>query len=336
MSNDTDYLQGHHTHLRQAALRGASILRKRSLWSCNRFIVSRELWKAVMVPGLTFANAVVCVPGDVRANMERRQRDVGRQALSCKGAVTNEAVQGDLGWSSFEAREASSKIAYDGRLRLMDRCRWAKRLFIYTNLTGLRTRWQKRLYQLQHKYGFFSQPVDASTETEWSSEVRKRVRDSETQQWLQDAQTKSTLGVYLANKITIASEVRLYDNSLGSRFLFEARAGALRTLSYRRRLDTTVTSTMCRVCGVHDVTVEHIVLDCARLKPSRTQDNGPRRPRPLALAEALDFIDSKIGQSTAVCPATGLKVASNDIKRIVADTKRRLEDWWQKIHLREH
>ncbi|KAG0413645.1 hypothetical protein HPB47_009201 [Ixodes persulcatus] len=68
----------------------------------------------------------------------------------------------------------------------------------------------KRLYQLQHKYGFFSEPVDA-----------KRVRDYETQQWLQDAQTKSTLGVYLANKKTIASEVRLYDNSLGSRFLFE-------------------------------------------------------------------------------------------------------------------
>ncbi|KAG0439398.1 hypothetical protein HPB47_016664 [Ixodes persulcatus] len=173
-------------------------------------------------------------------------------------------------------------------------------------------------------------------EREWSSEVMKRVRGSESQIWLQDAQTKSTLGVYLANKITIASEVRLYDNSLGSRFLFEARAGALRTLSYRRRFDTAVTSTMSRVCGVHDETVEHIVLDCARLKPFWTEDNGPRRPRPLALAEALSFIDSDIGQSRAVCPATGLKVASNDTKRLVADTKRRLEDWWQKIHLREH
>ncbi|KAG0428931.1 hypothetical protein HPB47_024120 [Ixodes persulcatus] len=326
MSNDTDYLQGHHIHLRQTDLRGASILRKRSLWSCNRFIVSRELWKTVMVPGLTFANAVVCVPGDVRANMERRQRDVGRQALGCHGAVANEAVQGGLGWSSFEAREASSKIAYDGRLRLMDRCRWAKRPFIYTNLTGLRTHWQKRLYQPQHKYGFFSKPIDALTETEWTSEVRKRVQDCKTQQWLQAAQTKSTLGVYLANKITIASEVRLYDNSLGSRFLFEARVV----------LDTTVTSTTCWVCGVNDETVEHIVLDCARLKPSRSQDNGPRLPRPLALAEALGFTDSEIGQSTAVRPATGLKVASNDTKRLVDDTKMRLEDWWQKIHLREH
>ncbi|KAG0419091.1 hypothetical protein HPB47_004383 [Ixodes persulcatus] len=216
---------------------------------------------------------------------------------------------------------------YDGRLRLMDKCRWAKRPFIYTNLTGLRTRWQKRLYQLQDKYSFFSEPKDTSAETEWTSEVRKRVRNYETQQRLQDAQAKSTLGVYLANKMAIASEVRLYDNSLGSRFLFEARVVSTPCI---------VTSTTCRMCGVNDETVESIVLDCARLKPSRSQDNGPRLPKPLALAEALGFTDSEIGQFTAVCPATGLKIASNDTKRLVADTKRRLEDWWQKIQLREH
>ncbi|KAG0430704.1 hypothetical protein HPB47_022442 [Ixodes persulcatus] len=254
--------------------------------------------------------------------MERRQRDLGLQALGCHGAVTNEAVQGDLGWSSFAARETSSKIAYDGRLRLADRCRWAKRLFIYTNLTGLRTRWQERLYQLQHKYG-------ASSRSLMRRRRRNPYNDSKTPK-------RNRRWGCISPKITIASEVRLYDNSLGSRFLFEARAGALRTLSYRRRFDTTVTSTMCRVCGVNDETVEHIVLDCARLRPSRSQDNGPKRPRFLALAEALGFTDSEIGQSTAVCPATRLKVASNDTKRLVADTKRRLEGWWQKIHLREH
>lgn len=70
LSNEVDY----HTHLRLAAMRGASILRKRSLWSCNRFIMSRELWKGVVVPGLTFVNAVVCVPGELRAVFERRER----------------------------------------------------------------------------------------------------------------------------------------------------------------------------------------------------------------------------------------------------------------------
>ncbi|KAG0421870.1 hypothetical protein HPB47_002265 [Ixodes persulcatus] len=41
--------------------------------------------------------------------------------LSCHVNVPNEAFQGDLGWSSFEAREATSKISYDARLRHMDR-----------------------------------------------------------------------------------------------------------------------------------------------------------------------------------------------------------------------
>ncbi|KAG0412358.1 hypothetical protein HPB47_010498 [Ixodes persulcatus] len=231
------------------------------------------LWKAVVVPGMTFANAVVCVPGDVRAHIERRQREIGRQALSCHGTVANEAVQGDLGWSSFEAREATSKIAYDGRLRHMDTCRWAKRLFRYTQLTGLQTRWQKRLYQLQSKYDFFADPVQASSAREWEREVRKKVprrppdvrlkprlEHQETQQWLKDAQLKTTLEVYVENKRTIGSEARLYDNSLGSR---------VRTRSYRRHFDSTVTTSVRRVCGAHDETVAHIVLECAGLRPSR-------------------------------------------------------------------
>ncbi|KAG0420526.1 hypothetical protein HPB47_003443 [Ixodes persulcatus] len=125
-----------------------------------------------MVPGLTFANAVVCIPGDVRDILERRQREVGRQALGCHGMVANEAVQGDLGWSSFEAREAASKIGYDGRLRLMDRGR-------------------KRLYQLEKKYGFFNVPVAATTEQKWELEVRKRVREEEAVQWSEAARSKT-------------------------------------------------------------------------------------------------------------------------------------------------
>ncbi|KAG0430090.1 hypothetical protein HPB47_023017 [Ixodes persulcatus] len=186
-----------------AAIRGTGILRRRNLWSCNRFVVTRELWKAVVVPGLTFANAVVCVPGDIRAHIERRQRE-------------------------------------------------------------------KRLYQLESKYGFFAGHVQASSATEWEREVRKKVRDQETQQWLKDAQSKTTLDVYVAHKRTIGSEDRLYDNSLRSRLLFEARAGALRTLSYRRHFDFTVTTSVCRVCGFHDETVAHIVLEYAGLRPTRS------------------------------------------------------------------
>ncbi|KAH8009022.1 hypothetical protein HPB51_008952 [Rhipicephalus microplus] len=52
--------------------------------------------------------------------LERGQREVGRLALGCHGRVAIEAIQGDVGWSSYKAREARSKIAYEGHLHLMD------------------------------------------------------------------------------------------------------------------------------------------------------------------------------------------------------------------------
>ncbi|KAG0415845.1 hypothetical protein HPB47_006986 [Ixodes persulcatus] len=123
---------------------------------------------------------------------------VGRETLDAKH------------WAAMERSQTRQcRVTWAGPLLRLERLQARLRMM---DTFGL---WidANRLYQLQHKHGF-SEPVDASTETEWTSEVRKRVRDYETQRWLQDAQTKSTLGVYLANKMTNASEVRLYDNSL--------------------------------------------------------------------------------------------------------------------------
>ena len=356
-TNKQEYLADHHLHLRQAAFRDTNVLRKRNLWSCNRFVVTRELWKAAMVPGLTFANAVVCLPSDLRATLERRQRDVGRQAIGCHGMVANEAVQGDLGWSSFDAREATSKIGYDGRLRLMDRSRWAKRLFVYIHLTGVQTRWRKRLYQLEKKYGFFALPVDATTEREWEMEARKRVRQEESIQWAKAAQAKSTLRVYNLWKNTISAENTLYDNSLGSQLLFEARAGALRTLIYRQRFDRLVTSTTCRACGEKEETIEHIVLACSSLQPRHPANwwqaadsdlqPGQALPHDKFLAEALGFQTPATGlvlnedtdhsdrnavadsQSADASRAALTTKSSSQCREAAERTKRRLEDWWR-------
>ncbi|KAG0422180.1 hypothetical protein HPB47_001976 [Ixodes persulcatus] len=131
-------------------------------------------------------------------------REIGRQALGCHGGVANEAVQGELGWSSFEAREATSKITYYGRLRHMDSCRWARRLFMYTHLTG---------------------PADMLAEAP-SSTLRRTSVTTRPNNGSDDAQTKKTLQVYLTHTTIIASEALLYDNSLGSRLLSEAHAGA--------------------------------------------------------------------------------------------------------------
>ncbi|KAH6921029.1 hypothetical protein HPB50_027984 [Hyalomma asiaticum] len=70
--------------------------------------------------------------------LERGHCEAGWLALAGHGGVAVEAVQGDLGWSSCEARKARSKVAYEGRLRLMSNKRWVRRVFRYAAMKTYR------------------------------------------------------------------------------------------------------------------------------------------------------------------------------------------------------
>lgn len=309
--------ESHETNLRRTALRAQCILRRRCLWGCNRYTMVRDLWKLVHVPGLTFANAVVCLSAETREWLERRQREVGRTAVGCHGSVANEAIQGDLGWSSFEAREATSKLSFRGRLLFMSRERWARRVFEYLSATCLRTKWVRRVYRIESKYNLFSHPIDAGTAAAYTKEVRSRVGDAEEAFWLAGLEGKATLSTYRQHKTAIGA-VQLYDNSIGSQLLFEARAGALRTLVYRRRYDSApeVLTALCRMCGYQEETIEHIVLQCPQLLPRPVEG--------ATLPVALGFFN----QSEEAGDDTAKRSSS------VRVTKRRLTQWWTVVHSR--
>ncbi|KAG0445257.1 hypothetical protein HPB47_017722 [Ixodes persulcatus] len=113
---------------------------------------------------------------------------------------------------------------------------------------------------IQSRVGFSLTHLEDGEEVNWvlpgltfagdivGGKVRSRVREREVFQWFEATQGKPTLLVYSKNKQLIAAETLLYDNSLGSRLLFEARAGALRSLVCRERFDPNVVSTICRPC----------------------------------------------------------------------------------------
>ncbi|KAM7300865.1 hypothetical protein ISCGN_016447 [Ixodes scapularis] len=113
----SDYLAEYEQGVREKALRGQRVLNAKALWSFNRLDVVRGLWKAVTVPRPTLASAALCPSAATREYLERRQREVGRLALGARGTTPNEAVQGDAGWSLFEAREAVAKLSFEVRAR---------------------------------------------------------------------------------------------------------------------------------------------------------------------------------------------------------------------------
>nr|XP_037279893.1 LOW QUALITY PROTEIN: Down syndrome cell adhesion molecule-like protein Dscam2 [Rhipicephalus microplus] len=59
LSTCGDFLGVHEINLRKTSQRAANVLRRKSPWGRNRFLLIRDLWKAVHAPGLTFANATV-------------------------------------------------------------------------------------------------------------------------------------------------------------------------------------------------------------------------------------------------------------------------------------
>ncbi|KAH6925985.1 hypothetical protein HPB50_012920 [Hyalomma asiaticum] len=123
-------------------------------------------------------------------------------------------------------------------------------------------------------------------------------------------QNKSTLLTYRTHKADIGTEP-LYDNSGGSALLFEARAGALRTLTYRRRFDSPadVDRAICRICGVEEETTEHLVLHCTGLRPDHVEGTT----FPLALGFRKDNAEENRVVHTAV-----------------HNTKLRLVQWWRR------
>ncbi|KAH7987025.1 hypothetical protein HPB49_026123 [Dermacentor silvarum] len=101
--------------------------------------------------------------------------------------------------------------------------------------------------------------------------------------WSKEMESKSTLELYRGNKRGINAEC-FYDNSIGSSLLFEARAGAMRTIVYRSRFQDTGMSTKCRLCGAEAETQEHLILRCAGLQIAPAEDTD--LPRALGFHNA--------------------------------------------------
>ncbi|KAH7932036.1 hypothetical protein HPB52_024979 [Rhipicephalus sanguineus] len=245
----------HYTHhyeseLKPRAMRKRAFLNSRALWAFNKFEVTRELWKSVAVPALTFANSVLCLSSGTRQSLEVRQREAGRAALGVHRGVPNEAVQGEVGWSSFEAREAVSKLAYERRLSQLPDGRWAREVFKYIHLKCINTKWVLRTKRLAERYEVAPCRLTEKPQRDRRTKVREAVQEAESASWRTMAAGKPALSFYSKAKQAIEKEP-LYENSKGSGLLCEARCGMLRTrllrATYTPNLDTT-----CPLCTLEE------------------------------------------------------------------------------------
>ena len=186
---------------KRKADRGASIVKSRSLWSFNRYIVTRDLWKALFATALSYGNAVL-VFGQVFENMlEARQRMVGRYAMGCRYTCANEFVMGECGMSSFKEREAISKIKYLIRLKEIDKEKfWAAKIQEVKRGMKIKTKWDWRVDFMLRIAGWAYVEWDEENIRNKKNRVKQQVRDRVTKVWRDDMKNKTSLNVYREGK----------------------------------------------------------------------------------------------------------------------------------------
>ena len=267
LSDSSNYLAKQEAIWERQALTALHRMHATSIWGFNRFEVSRAQWKATAVPQLTYGNSVTVTTVKLRETLERRQRDAGRWALGLTAyKVANEFISGELGWSSFEAREAQSKLKYMKRIESMPQHRWPKAVLEMMTIVGIKTKMWHRTQVLADLYNCEQIEV---TYTAWGEPclnlyntlVKKRVRETQEKRWRQGMMLKSSLDTYRQGRKTRGVQSYLYGNRRGDVLLALARAGIL-PAKHHRKTDGQQQDRTCRKCGMYEETVKHIIFEC--------------------------------------------------------------------------
>lgn len=114
--------------------------------------------------------------------------------MGANGKPTNEAVQGDMGWTNFEAREAQSKIDFEERLRKMEESRWDARAFRYLYRQNIDSQWRKRTRKLTSKY------ATGMASNMATKNVKRKGREAKTRLWVAAMEKKPAMTNYLKGK----------------------------------------------------------------------------------------------------------------------------------------
>ncbi|KAH7978415.1 hypothetical protein HPB49_005477 [Dermacentor silvarum] len=242
------------------------------------------------VPATTYADDALAYSSETIKCLERHQIELGRWLLGGSMATANAAVRGEMSWSSYEAREARSKLQYAGRLKFMANTNYSRRIYLHLRYKNIKTAWIRKYTSLNTKYNQNSKHHE--TKTEWRKAVIKEINDAETSIWRTAVTKKQSLALYHQHKPEPCPSPH-YRGDRGSALLFQARTGAL--LTNQRRHELFDVDPTCRLCGAQEETLIYVLQQCPRLPPD---------PQPCTLAESLALTGNTEEERAARAEAT--------------------------------
>jgi len=180
--------------------------------------------------------------------------------------VATEFLDNELQWSTFESREAQSKIRYFGRISVMPQNRWPRAILTMMETLDCKTVTYGRMDELKRLYRCQNIRINTGLGgrhrlNKFNQEVETMVSKTSLERRQEGMLTKRSLATYRMHDQAKVKTSCIYSNDRGSALLSLARAGMLPTRTHRRHFEPGF-MTYCVKCGTEPETVEHVVLEC--------------------------------------------------------------------------
>lgn len=246
--------------------------------SCNKILIGKTYWKAVVLPCLLYGVGVVTWSKAELEKLQKIENSVWRCLLGAPGYTPIAAMRGDVGASCMNIRDVKTKLKYVkyamqssnemlrvvmGEMLLDAKDEYVRKIKEYLNLLEIEN--VEELVNLTNR----------------QIEMKSRGRDE--MAWKEELSAKSTLEIYSRHKKEIKEET-FYDNTEKSVLLFKARSNTLK-LGWRNKYEGG--NIICKLCGDGEETMLHFLKMCKTLKDVRVKHDMVGRK----VEEILLFVD---------------------------------------------
>ena len=161
-----------------------------------------EVWKALVASGMRYGSEVWWNDKCQQKYFEATQNMAIKKMLGCSKATTTEFVRGEVAALELRRNTDIAKLVWYGRLVLMDKKRWAKKVFnIEWKWPGTRKmNWRRKVESLIKEYRMEEERERLVNRkmslNEWKETVKRMVEEEAIDEWEQSVKSHRKLELY--------------------------------------------------------------------------------------------------------------------------------------------
>ena len=229
----------------------------------NKMIIGKTYWKSIAIPAIIYGSGVIEWNQQEQQKLQVIENRVCRKILHAPRWAANSALRGETGISKVETRLMHNRLGYiNNRL---DEGNTLIKIVVEELVT--KGKWKKTIEK-------YCNDLDSERESLLKlkkTELKRKTRDWDTENWKQEMELKKTLYIYKENKQEIKEEE--YDNDPISEIWFRGKTNCM-NLGDRIREG----SKECKLCGAEREDQCHFIIHCDQLSDIRKEEITLQRP----------------------------------------------------------